>query len=185
MDPTVVRAAIVAAMEALAGPVWIAATVLALAGVGKLIDPAPTRGALAAMGLPWRGPVVPAMAVGEVAVGVAAVAVGGSLALGALALWYLGFCGFVAIALARRVPLASCGCLGREDTPPTPGHLVVNALLAVSALVAAFDPFGSVDQVLADQPAGGVALMAWVAAGVAVVYLILAVMPATVAARKA
>lgn len=170
--------AIVTAMEALAGPVWIAAAVLALAGGAKLVDPAPTRGALAAMGLPWRGPVVPAMAVGEVAVGVAAVAVGGTLALAALGTWYLGFCGFVAVALARRVPLASCGCLGSEDTPPTPGHLVVDAVLAVCALVAATDPFGPVDEVLADQPAGGVALVAWVAAGVVVTYVILAVLPA-------
>jgi hypothetical protein len=46
---------------------------------------------------------------------------------------YLAFAAFVAAALARRWPLASCGCLGRADTAPTAGHVAVNLGAAVAA----------------------------------------------------
>lgn len=134
------------------------------------------------MGLPWRGPVVPLMAVAEVVTGAAVVVTGARPALVVLALWYAGFVGFVAVALRREVPLASCGCLGREDTPPTAAHLLVNIVFAVAAAVAAVSPFGAVDAVLADQPGAGVPLLLWVAVGVYVTYLVLAVLPITLVA---
>lgn len=172
-------------MESLAGPFLIAALVLALAGARKLVDPAPTRGALRQMGLPWRGPIVPIMAVAEIATAVTAVIVGSAWAAAALAAWYLGFTVFVLVALRREVPLASCGCLGSPDTPPTIGHVVVDALFAAVALAVALDPLGSIGDVLADQPWSGVPLLLWVGVGTYVVYLVLAVLPLTVVATRA
>jgi hypothetical protein len=171
-------------VEALGGPVVISAVVLALAGARKLMDPASTQGALREMGLPWRGPIVAALAVGEILVGVAVLAVGGTLTLLALAAWYLGFAAFVAVALRRDVPLASCGCIGKEDTPPTWVHLAIDLFFGVVALVAAFDPYGSVVDLLDGQPWAGVPLIGYVAVGVYLTYVALAVLPVTLEAAR-
>jgi hypothetical protein len=172
-------------MQSLAGPFLIASVVLALAGVRKLVDPDSTRGALRQMGLPWRGPVVVLLAVGEVFTGLYA-AIDGSRAAGiAVMAWYLGFAVFVAVALRRSVPLASCGCLGKPDTPPTPAHLLVNVLFTAVALGVAIDPYGPTADLLGDQPAAGVPLLLWVGLGVYVTYLVLAVLPATLEATAA
>jgi len=42
----------------------------------------------------------------------------------------------------RHVPLKSCGCFGKEDTPPTTGHLVLNVAAAVVAGIVALGPGG-------------------------------------------
>ena len=47
---------------------------------------------------------------------------------------YLVFAGWVSVALVRKVPIASCGCLGRDDTPPSVGHVVLNLFAAVVSL---------------------------------------------------
>src|SRR5262245_44762666 len=135
-------------MQSLAGPFLIASVVLALAGVRKLADPAPTRGALRQMGLPWRGPVVPLLAVGEIFTGLYATIDGSRLAGLAVLGWYAGFAVFVGVALRRAVPLASCGCLGKPDTPPTVAHLAVNVLYAAVAIAVAVDPYGPLTDVL-------------------------------------
>jgi hypothetical protein len=171
-------------MESLVGPFLIAAVVLALAGARKLADPAPTRGALRQMGLPWRGPVVPAMALAEIATAATAVVVGSWWSAAALAAWYVGFTVFVAVALRRDVPLASCGCLGSPDTPPTVGHLVVDGLFAATAIGVTLDPIGAIGEVLGDQPWSGLPLLLWVGVGTYIVYLVLAVLPQTVVATR-
>jgi len=172
-------------VDVLVGPVTIAAVVLALAGVRKLTDPGSTQGALREMGLPWRGPVVPAMAVAEIVTGIVVVVIGGTVPLLVLAAWYLGFTGFVAVALRRDVPLSSCGCIGKEDTPPTLVHFFLDLGFGLVALVAAFDPYGSFADVLADQPWAGVPLVGYVALGTYLTYLALAVLPVTLAAAAA
>jgi len=53
---------------------------------------------------------------------------------------YLALSAFVAAALTRNVPLQSCGCFGRQDTPPTVGHLALNVAAAVVAGVVALAP---------------------------------------------
>ena len=50
-----------------------------------------------------------------------------------VALSYLCFFGIVAVARRRGGPLATCGCFGRPDTPPTALHLVIDLALAVTA----------------------------------------------------
>jgi hypothetical protein len=172
-------------MDFLAGPFMIAAAVLALAGVRKLLDPGSTQGALREMGLPWRGPVVPAMAVAEILTGVWALIEGSRGSATLLALWYVAFAVFVVVALRRETPLSSCGCIGRPDTPPTIAHVLVNVLFALVALGVAVDPYGPVEAVLGDQPWAAVPFLLWLAVGVYIVYLVLAVLPVTLGAAAA
>ena len=47
-------------------------------------------------------------------------------------------------ALARRVPLSSCGCFGADDTPPTVTHLVVDLAAAGVATAVALGGDGAV-----------------------------------------
>ena len=75
--------------------------------------------------------------------------------------------------LQRGGVLASCGCFGRADTPPTRTHAVVTAGLALVALVVR-------------PPAPGaltVPLLVATAAVAVTAYLVLAVLPLLGAAR--
>ena len=118
---------------------WVAAAVLAYAGGAKLLDPTMAVGAMRAMGLPSAPWLVRLGAAAELALGVAAVVVGGAALWALVAASYVAFAAFVAVALASGRPLGSCGCFGREDTPPTVVHLAGNlaaALVAAAQAVA-------------------------------------------------
>ena len=108
---------------------------LVLAGSKKLVDPAPTVGALRSAGWPSAGPLVRLL--GAVEMGVAGwfLVAGGPVPAILGALLYAGFAVFVGRALVRDVPISSCGCLGSRDTPPSVSHAVVN-LFAVGVLTA-------------------------------------------------
>lgn len=118
-------------------PVLAGAALLMLAGLGKVRRPAPTVGALKSVGLSVRPRTVRALGVGEVVLGVVAIAPGGPIPATLLGLAYLGFTGFILVALRTGGALSSCGCLGRPDTPPTGAHAIVTTLIGVGALVAA------------------------------------------------
>jgi hypothetical protein len=108
---------------------------LILTGLAKVRNPHDVARALGSLGLPslpWSGL---ALGLAEIGVGVSAFFLPvGLLAQGIL---YLAFGIWVFVALRRDVPLASCGCMGKDDTPPTVGHLLMNALAAVLSLLAA------------------------------------------------
>lgn len=70
----------------------------------------------------------------EVLLGGVALAVPARWVSGLVALSYLGFALVTALALARDLPIDSCGCLGRLDTPPSWRHLLVLGAVAVGAL---------------------------------------------------
>lgn len=128
------------------GPAAAVMLLLLLAGVQKIIDPAPTAGALRLAGLPSRGFVVRGLGAFEFVVATLFFAVGGPWPAVAGAALYLGFAGFVALALARNLPVSSCGCFGKVDTPPSAVHVAVN-LGAVAVLVFA--------AIIPIQPMGG------------------------------
>jgi hypothetical protein len=118
-----------------------------------------------------------ALALGEVVVGVWAL-VAPSRVTGALvALAYLAFTAFVALALRRGGVLASCGCFGRADTPPTRTHLAVTALLAASGLLVALAPTASVWAGVADHPGTGATTVGLAALVGVLAYLAIAVLP--------
>ena len=105
----------------------IALLLLAASGVSKAIDPDPTRGALQAAGLPSSAPVARLLGIFEVLAAAAALTMGGWWVAPA-ALLYLGFTGFTLAAVRHQIPVQSCGCFGREDTPPAVVHVVYNAI---------------------------------------------------------
>lgn len=115
----------------------VAAGLLVAAGGAKALRPEATTSALRAAGLPVRARLVRLGAIVELVIGagtlvsasrVWALAVG--LSYGALAL-------FVAIALRRSLPLATCACFGEEDTPPSWWHVAVNVASCVAAFAVA------------------------------------------------
>ena len=72
-----------------------------------------------------------------------------------VALSYLCFFGVVAYARRRGGPLATCGCFGRPDTPPTMLHLVLDLTLAAAATAVVL---GGSEQRHAGDAAGAPAL---------------------------
>ena len=158
-----------------------AALLLLVAGLAKLIRPAPTTELLATLGLPERRVVTLAIGGIESLVGLGALAVGGpgpAVATGAL---YLGF--VVVVWRAMAAGATSCGCFGRVDAPPSWIHIAGNAALAaVSFAAVAGDP--AVD-VMDGQPAGGLGfvLLVGVIAGLALVAF--TALPEALGARRA
>jgi hypothetical protein len=167
-----------------------AAGLLCVAGLGKAIRPDDTARALALL-LPGPTPlramrvVVRAGALAEAAIGALAIVFPRPATAGLVALSYL--CFFVVVAFARRRggPLATCGCFGRPDTPPTALHLVIDGALAVVAAVVALDAphQGTLATQLANQPWGGVPLLFVSAVGLWLTALALSALAALTAAR--
>lgn len=110
---------------------FAAAGLLVLAGVQKVADPKPLVRALRSIGLRLPAPVVQVIAVAEVAVGALALITGHGVAV---AVSYAVFTLFVLVARARGGVLASCGCFGKQDVPPTLLHAVVTAGFAVASV---------------------------------------------------
>ncbi|MCU4183200.1 hypothetical protein K6U06_02420 [Acidiferrimicrobium sp. IK] len=140
-----------AGAPAVAGLFAAGSLLLAGAGVAKVRRPADSSIALRAAGLPATPGRVRAVAAAETAVGVAALVAPGPVPALLVALSFAGFAVFVAVALRRRLPLASCGCFGRPDTPPSWAHVVVNVVAAGSALAWAFSQSRSLPSTLAGQ----------------------------------
>lgn len=122
------------------GPVSAVVLLLLLAGVQKLLDPSPTAGALRSAGFPSHRNLVRLLAAAEVAVAASFFVVGGAWPAIGAAVLYLGFAGFVALALTRNLPVSSCGCLGKVDTPPSVVHVAVNLGAVVVLVIAAIIP---------------------------------------------
>lgn len=114
----------------------IALGLLGASGVAKMIDPDPTTGAMAVARLPSSNTISRMLGAVEIVVAVAALAVAGWVALVAAAGLYLAFAVFTFAAMLNRIPLQSCGCFGREDTPPTAIHVSYNigAALGLASL---------------------------------------------------
>ena len=164
-------------MDALAGPFLAAAVLLVAAGASKLAEPLPLVRALRSARLPAPASAVRAVAGAEVGLGLTALLTGARAAALGVALSYAAFTGFVLLARRRGGVLASCGCFGKADTPPTTTHVVVTAALAGVAGAVAVRPLGPVPDLLAGSPLGGFALLLATAAVAATGYLVLAVLP--------
>lgn len=120
-------------MATLAGPFLVTAALLGAGGASKVVRPANTARALGTMGLPSSTRLVRLGAGAELAVGAGALAGGGRVFAFLVAASYLGFAAFVLVALHRGLPLASCGCFGVADTPPTAVHVGINVAAAAIA----------------------------------------------------
>jgi len=156
----------------LIGLFLVASALLVVAGVAKAIRPGDTAGALAALasqplGSRWRT-VVRIGAIVEAGVGVAALAVPRPITAALVGTSYAVFIGAIVLARRRGSPLATCGCFGRPDTPPTLVHLVLNVLfLAAAVAVALTAPAGAtLGSALAAEPGAGIPLVFVSAVGV-------------------
>ncbi len=151
-------------MDAFAGPYAVAAALLVVAGFLEARRPAATVDALARLGLSVPQPIVQGFAVVGAVVGAVALGAGGGpfgRAVAALvALAYVGFTLFVAATLARDDPFASCGCFGREDTPPGVTHIVLDVAAASAAVAVVAAPGDGFRGVVAQQPVAGIPFVA-------------------------
>lgn len=164
-------------------PYGIAIALLAAAGITKVRDPRDTVGALARSGLVVPPVAVRGLAAFEVGLAAAALATGSRTGATLVGLSYVAFAVFVAQARVRHLPIGSCGCFGRLETPPTVGHLLVNLGCALAALgAAAAGPtawlgLGDLD------PAAAVTVAALVVAGVTLAAVLVTVVPRRTGAR--
>lgn len=154
--------------SALGATALAAAVLLVVAGLPKVLDPGDLVRALRSIGLPAHPLLVRAFALAEVLAGGAAIVLANRPALVAVALLHAGFTAFVLVALARGGVVASCGCFGQADTPPTRAHAAVTGLLALAAAGAAVAPpstpwwgAGPATVVVTALLAGLLAFLAW------------------------
>lgn len=154
-----------------------AAVLLVVAGAPKVLDPGDLVRALRSVGLQSPPMAVRLFAALEVVAGLSAIAVPSGLTVGAVALLHAAFTAFVLLALTRGGVVASCGCFGRADTPPTRAHAAVTGGLALAAGAVAIAP---PEQVW--WSVGGVVPVATVALTALIAFLawqVIAVLPAT------
>lgn len=170
-------------MPATAAPLWVFALLLVVSGASKVRTPVATEGALRASGLPASRTLVRMLGTVEVVVGVAAIGLGAAATSAAVAVLYLGFTGFVVNALLRDLPVASCGCFGREDTPPTWIHVMLTSIGVAAGIVATVEAPGPVDQALRAAGAPWLVLLL-TAIAFAFAYMSLTALPKTLGATK-
>ena len=114
-----------------------AAIVLVAGGVGKLLQPDAVRPLVAAVvgearAVPWfgraSGVVEVAVAIGLLTAPHPAVLVGAATLFGLFA---------ALVQVARRRGVASCGCFGAIETPPSGLHVTLNVVVAAALFAAA------------------------------------------------
>jgi hypothetical protein len=167
-----------------AGPFTIASALLALGGALKALRPADTANALRGIGLPAPRVAVVLGGLAEALLGVAALVLGNRVTAVLVALSYLAFAAFVVEALRRNAPIASCGCFGRIDTPPSTVHVAVNLAAAGAAVAVAAQPGVGLADILGSQPLAGVPFLVLVAIGLSLSFLALSTLPRTLAAIR-
>lgn len=175
----------------LIGLYLVAAGLLCVAGLAKARRPDDTARALAPL-LPGSPPLramrwtVRLAALAEATLGAVAIVFPRPATAALVALSYLCFFGLVAEARRRGGPLATCGCFGRPDTPPTALHLVMDfALGVVAVIVAASAPrHGTLAMQLTHQPWAGVPLLFVSAVGLWLTALALSALAALAGARR-
>jgi hypothetical protein len=172
-------------MTGLEGPYFVVCGLLVVAGVFKVAQPAPTGGALRALHLPSSVLAVRALGVVEIGVGIAAAFTGGIPLAPLVAAFYLGFAVFVLLARHAGTAVASCGCFGETETPPSVVHLTVNFAAAVVALLAAGTDVDGLATVMRHQPWDGLPFILLVAISVYLAYAMVTALPVTVAASAA
>lgn len=148
-----------------ASVVFLAAGLLAWGGGVKLWRPDATVRALSASGpvLPWPRTLVRGLGVVELGVGLSCLLALGPAAPAALATLYLAFALYLVSSIVRRVPTASCGCLGQRDTAPSLFHVSVDLVAVGAGVLAVLDPPPSVWSALDGLPLYGIPFIAGLA----------------------
>jgi len=145
------------------GPYLAAAMLLAVAGATKAARPAESALALTRLA-PRLADVAPlivtVVAIAEACVGVLALVWLAPLPAVLVAGSYGAFAVVVLAVRARGGPLATCGCFGGIDTPPTVTHAAIDAAAALAAVTVALQAPDRVQTaVLASSPLHGIPLL--------------------------
>lgn len=164
-------------MPALTAPLLVAALLLVAAGGAKVADPTMTVGALRALGLPSAPLLVRAGALAEALIGVLAVVAGGAVWWSLVAASYLAFAAFVVVAQRAGSMVGSCGCFGREETPPHAVHVALDLALAGLVIVAVARGVGAPLEAMVDDPGQGAVVAGLSALGAYLAYAIVVEMP--------
>jgi len=157
-----------------------------LSGAAPLmVDVRRTGGSpLRSVRLPASVLVVRLLAVAETVIGVAALAKGGRLAWFLVAVSYLGFAGFVLLAMAHGEAISSCGCFGGPGTPPTLTHVLIALSASGLAVAAAVTrPPGPLLDGLRSDPLIAVPYVILIGCCVWFAYAAIAVLPRTASYR--
>ena len=117
---------------------------------------------------------------GEVAIGLSVLS-GTAIASAGLTFAYGGFAVFVAIALHHDLPIGSCGCFGKDDTPPTWVHVAFNLVGTGTAALAVAYPIGSPAGWFNELGSLAVPYLIITAAALLFSYILLAELPKTMA----
>lgn len=137
------------------GPLAVAAILAVAAGAAKLAQPRAAVLALRGTGLGFVSPpLVRIGAVLEAALGAVALS-GAAPAMVGLGATYLAFAAWVAVVRSRP-DIASCGCFGESDAPPSWRHVVLDVGLATGCIGTAVAGAPGLGAVLAAQPLAGV-----------------------------
>jgi hypothetical protein len=170
-------------MSAWSGPFLVACVLLAGAGVAKATDPITTVGALRGVGLRVPGTAVRVAGGVEALVAVGAAVTGAPVLALVVGISYLGFAAFVVVALVRRVPIGSCGCFGKVDTPPSALHVVIDLGAAAACVGVAVTGHGGLVDGLGGLPLAGLPFLVLVALGAYAAFAAMTVVPRLAAAR--
>ena len=159
------------------GPATALMVLILIAGTQKILDPSTTSGALAAARLPASSLLVRILGVVEAAAAVAFLAEGGVIPAAVGAVLYAGFAWFVINALARDLPISSCGCLGATETPPTLVHVVLNLFAVGVMTLAAIIPIAPLGGLLGQEMKTIVPHLLFTGVSVYMLYALLTVLP--------
>lgn len=159
------------------GPFAIAALLLVIGGVLKTVRPHDTAVALELSGLPVGDVAVRGGGAAEALLGVVALVTVDVAVATLVAISYAAFCGFSARALARGLPIASCGCFGDIETPPRRLHVGITLGACLAAIGMALDAAVSPLDIATDGALEAVAYVVLVAVGVAASLALLTELP--------
>ena len=166
--------------RSLAGPFLGACALLAIAGAGKVLHPAPARAAAHAAGLRVTRWEVVAFGLVELGAGGGGALLGGRVAF-TVAACYLVLTVF-ALRLLVRAPTTPCACLGSTKAVVTRAHVAIDVAAACIAIASASDgpPFAH----LAGRWLEGAVFVVLVACGVKLAVLALEELPNLAAAKE-
>lgn len=146
-----------AVRTALIPPFFAAAGLVVVSGMAKLRHPNPAGRALASVRLPSGSWTVRGIGLAEMAIGTWCLFAPSPAAAISLCVLYAAFAVFLAVLMGAQG--ASCGCLGKLETPPNVPHLALDAAAAASAAVIAFGPPPGVVAFAGSLPFGGAAFV--------------------------
>lgn len=158
----------------------VAAGLVLVAGVAKVVRPSATSDALALSHRSAASSLVRVLGTAEITLAVAVFAIGGPVLFGLLAGAYTAF---LLVAARQRTAGRSCGCFGAASTAVGPSHLVTNGVAALVAAGAAAIAAPSLPGFLPTQVVPGVTSVLLLGTAVGLGQMLLTSLPDLLRAR--